>query len=844
MYRLTILLSMLMLFSLHKNFARQMKQEQLSGAEHIKVVWSFEELPGKSKSVSKFIFYNTSSEKALKEQWSLYFNCLKDIDTATITKGFKLKHIAGDLYRIYPSKNAAIQPGDSLVITFLFGGRAVNFTDAPSGLFFEENNKIKTVKNYTVNDQASSIKRVLSAEKLFTKYDNIKRQEQQPPVIIPTPLVYKTGAGSFELNSNTVLVSDASFSKEADYLFEELDQVLAVKIKRTQVASVNCIQLKKAALPEHEYRLSITADAITISAADNQSVFYGIQSLKALLPPGSWAQKSERVQIPVTEIIDKPRFGYRGLMIDISRNFQSLPQLLKVIDLMAFYKLNVLHFHFADDESWRLQIPSLPELTEKSSKRGWPDDQTTNLAAGFGSGPDPAPGPDNGYYTREQFITLLQYAHRRHITVVPEIETPGHARAAIKSMDLRYDRYMKQGNREAAEKYLLRDRNDQSKYYSAQMFDDNVLCVALPSVYTFLEKVTDELVAMYHDAAVPFTNIHFGGDELPAGAWTHSPACKQLMSENKRLKSTDDLWYYFIDKVKTIAQKRGLVFSGWEEVALRKNYKNGKLSIDPNPDFLKNNFKVDVWNNVVGYGIEDLPYRLANAGYKVVMTCTGYFYMDLANDTSYLEPGHYWGGFIDPAKVYSFIPYNYYLNTTTDYQFNPIAPDYFLHKERLTEQGKSNILGLKATLFSEKIKTAERMEYMLLPRLILVAEKAWAEESAWETITDPVARDAAFGSAFAGLMHTIGARELPRLDYYHQGFHYRIPPPGAIVKDHVVQANSLFTGYTIRYTTDGSEPDRNSKIYVSPLIDNALIHLRVFNQKGLSSISTIIDNRY
>lgn len=824
-------------------YSQQENQLSLISIKGLQVKWKFDQSRDKKKCLSTFIVCHPQLNQFLHGDWALYFNTMKEIDYSSVTTGFSITHINGDFYKIAPkSIGGSLYYGDSLSISFLFTSQVVNRTDIPSGLFFVMNNQAYPVKDYLIATDESGYRKSIPAFKIYQENASINAALNYTIKIIPTPISFQEQAGSFMLNSSTTIFCDAAFKKEAAYLSGELKELLLNPVTIVPAAESHSIQLKKITGEASGYQLTVNGKGITIAAADRAGIFYGIQSLKLLMDPGSWSAKKAAISIPFVTMNDKPRFAYRGLMVDIARNFQPLPQLLKIIDLMALYKMNVLHFHFSDDEAWRLQIPGLPELTDIGGKRGWPADDKQNLIPAFGSGPAPEFGPDNGYYTRAQFIQLLKYAAERHITVIPEVETPGHARAAIKAMDARYERYIKAGNKAEAEKYLLRDLKDSSTYYSAQMFNDNVLCVAMPSVYTFLEKIMDELKSMYAEAGAEMSTVHLGGDELPAGAWTKSPLCKQLIAANTKLKTTGDLWYYYIGKVNTILKKRGLTFSGWEEAALRKTKVNGQTESLPNPDFKQENFKVYVWNNVIGFGAEDLPYQLANAGYKVVMSCTSNFYLDLANDTSYQEPGHSWGGYIDLKKVFSFIPFNYYLNAYSDYQFHPVAHSFFDDKEKLQNKSRSNIIGLNATLFSEKVKSGERMEYMLLPKLLVFAEKAWSAEKPWETITDSVQREQVFAHSWSDFVNTLSARELPRLDYYHQGFNYRVPPAGAIVESNMVKANTLFPGFTIRYTTDGTEPVGNSSIYQKPIAEKGLIKLKVFDGKGNSSAITEIDH--
>ena len=220
-----------------------------------------------------------------------------------------------------------------------------------------------------------------------------------------------------------------------------------------------------------------------------------------------------------------PRFAYRGLYLDVARNFQQPETIKQAIDMMAHYKLNRLTFGVSNDEGWRLEIKGIPELTEIGSRRGHTENELDHLYPAYGSGPypDAKENHGSGFYSREQFIDLLQYAQKRHVEIIPEINFPGHARAAVKSMEARTKRIKDSGSSEPA--YTLHDPNDQSEYSSVQAYNDNVICPCQESVYQFLEAVVSDLVTIYQEADVKFNTVHTGGDEVPAGIWQKSPLC-------------------------------------------------------------------------------------------------------------------------------------------------------------------------------------------------------------------------------------------------------------------------------------------------------------------------------
>ena len=498
--------------------------------------------------------------------------------------------------------------------------------------------------------------------------------------------------------------------------------------------------------------------------------------------------------------------------------------------MISLYKINVLHMHFNDDEGWRIEIPGLPELTDVGSKRGHTTTETQNLIPSYGSGPTVNANAGSGYLSREDYLEILKYATTRHVKVIPEFETPGHARAAIKSMDARYQKFMKAGDQSAAEKYLLRDLNDQSTYRSVQGWNDNVINPALPSVYTFMEKLVDEMIAMYKEANAPLATIHFGGDEVPDGVWEKSPAVADLLKKDASVTSVDEVWNYYFKKVNAILKSKNLYLSGWEEIGLKKAMVNGQKQMVLDTRFANENFHTDVWNNLTPN--EDLAYKLANAGYKVVLTNVTNMYIDLSYNKAYEEPGQYWGGFVDIDKPFRFMPFDFYKSQKENERGVPFKPDHFAGKERLTEKGKQNIIGLQAPLWAEIITNELQQEYLLLPKILGLAERAWADNPEWAIIADKTKAQDAYNYAWSEFVNVIAKKELPRLDHYAGGFRYRIPTPGIKLEDNKVVANVQFPEFEIRYTTDGTEPTKNSKIYSEPLPESKTLSFKVFNKTG------------
>ncbi|RZL99277.1 MAG: beta-N-acetylhexosaminidase, partial [Pedobacter sp.] len=233
------------------------------------------------------------------------------------------------------------------------------------------------------------------------------------------------------------------------------------------------------------------------------------------------------------------------------------------------------------------------------------------------------------------------------------------------------------------------------------------------------------------------------------------------------------------------------------------------------PRFAGENFHANVWNNLSPN--EDLAYKLANAGYKVILTNVTNMYIDLSYNKNFEEPGQYWGGYVDIDKLFRFNPYKLE------------QPD---NKEALTEKGKLNIIGLQAPLWSEIITTESQLEYLLLPKLLGLAERSWSPSPDWVTHTDAKKAASSYQYAWSEFINVVAKKELPRLDYYAGGFRYRIPTPGLTIEDGKVLANVQLPGFEIRYTTDGTEPVKSSKLYVEPILEVKNLSFKVFNSSG------------
>jgi len=808
-----------------------------AGAQTLSLRWELlsNYYQGKRQAHCVLVLSNTGKEALPATGWALYFNGSSAPRVGETPVGLLIEDLSGCLFRLRPTADFhGIPAGDSVRMEYIAADWAANTSDAPEGFYLVWDKapaKGYPVAHYTITP--------ITRPELFDRFPGDRVPEATPEAVyawnqqadpgdapdlvsvFPTPYSLQAGTGLAYYNGT---MAASGFPDEVGYLRAQLQ-----KLTGTAPRDGRGLQLRKVdSLPEEGYHLKAAGATITIDASTPAGMFYGIQTFLRLFPRN--ATKNQWL-FPAVDITDQPRFAYRSLMLDVGRNFQTKKEIYRVLDLMAFCKLNTFHFHLTDDEGWRLEIPSLPELTTVGAKRGHTLDDRDWLRPCYGSGPDTSSPTGSGYYTRATFIDILRYAQKLHIRVIPEIESPGHARAAVKAMDNRYRRLMRDGRPAEALEFLLRDTTDASVYSTPQLYHDNVMNVALPSVYRFIGRVTAEIVSMYRDAGVPLEMIHLGGDEVPAGVWERSPACQAL-----HLASVNDLWYYYFGKVDSILKSEGLYVSAWEEAGMRKTQSDGHPSVLPNPDFARSGMQVHIWNN--GGGAEDLAYRMANAGYKVVLSVASNLYFDMSYNKSFDEFGYYWATFQDADKPFTYIPFDYLRLLQQDEQGNPLPPGLKASKERLTDYGRNNIVGLEGCLWGETLRGGDGLEYKLLPKLLGMAERAWAPDPVWATQRDTAAARQSMSDAWYAFASLLGRHILPQLDDYA----YRLPPPGVLVKDGQVLANVQFPGLAIRYTTNGAEPDAHSALYTKPITTHAHIKLRVFNDKGRGSRTVEVEN--
>ncbi|GAA5494028.1 hypothetical protein Rhal01_00183 [Rubritalea halochordaticola] len=440
--------------------------------------------------------------------------------------------------------------------------------------------------------------------------------------LIPKPVSYQAAEGSFTLTKNTALKVEAKEAKSAaNYLSERLKTVAGIDLENADNAP-NSITFKAAQLNgkavSGTYKLSVADQSVTIEAADQSGFFYGAITLLQLMPAEVWSRETLKKEelttfpVPCCSIMDYPRFAWRGMMLDCSRQFFPKEYVKLFIDRMAQYKLNVFHWHLTDDEGWRVEIKKYPLLTEIGSKRGPGTKLPYNILPAI-SVPDKSK-PQEGFYTQEEIKEVVAYAAERSITVIPEIDVPGHAKAAI-----------------VAYPELLQHPEDKSQYRSVQGTPNNTIDAGLESSYEFLDNVFAEIAELF-----PATYIHVGGDERPHGAWEKSPSVKELMKK-ENLKNTDEVQGYFFQRLEKILAKYDRKLLGWEEIL-----HGDKLKRDDSA--------------IISWRSQKAGIEAAKAGRDAIMAPAQYIYYDLKHVRHPQETGLVWAGVTDTKDSYSYNP--------------------------------------------------------------------------------------------------------------------------------------------------------------------------------------------
>lgn len=498
---------------------------------------------------------------------------------------------------------------------------------------------------------------------LFACTENNKTPFEADFRVIPLPdSIEKIDSESFKLDKNTKIVypqGDEDQKRNADFLISYLKQITALNLSATSESlTENVIILSsdyKSDIAE-SYELTVNQNTIIINGMDAAGTFHGIQTLRKSL---SEATNKNEISFPAVEIKDSPRFLYRGMHLDVARHMFDVNAVKTYIDILALHNINYFHWHLTDDQGWRIEIKSRPKLSEISSMRA----QTV-----IGKNTGEYDGkPYGGYYTQEEVKDIIQYAAERFITIIPEVDLPGHMVAAL-----------------AAYPELGCTGGPYEVIQEWGVFED-VLCAGNDEIFTFLEDVYTEIIDLF-----PSEYINVGGDECPKSRWEECPKCQARINElglkdDAHHTAEEYLQSYVIQRMEKFINSKGRRVIGWDEIL--------EGGIAPNATILS-------WRGIEG-GIV-----AAKQQHDVIMVPTSHFYFDYYQSEDIKNEPFGIGGYVPVEKVYS---------------FNPLP-------EELTVDEQKYIIGVQANIWCEYVKSEQHLQHMVLPRMAALCEVQWTKE--------------------------------------------------------------------------------------------------------------------
>ena len=787
-----------------------------------------------------FSITNTSGVD-LNSPWSLHWNQQSSIiDSDNVPENIIYEYVGGQYYNILSFGSKYILPKkSSLSLDIRQRGDVNRISDLPVGGFVTTNKDIIHVEFEYKWKNAIGIE-ILNSPSAVDRYNKFISStlldKSELDLIVPTPNNIRFEDGEVELYNNYSLTIDNNIDMEDGFVKSIFNDLIELDNDDSNKHLNKIIINQTDSLNHESYTLTINEDGINIGAFDRAGALYGLQSLKQIL----LVSKIEKTNIKFVEIEDSPKFSYRGMLLDISRNFYGPKKIKQILDYLSFFKINHLDFRLTDDEGWRLEIPGLEELTSVGSKRAFTKDELESLIPMYGSGPDTS-STGSGYLSRSDFVDILNYAKERNILIIPQISVPSHMRSAIVSMNARYQKFIELGNQEEAEKYLLIDPDDKSEYYSAQGFNDNIMNVCRESSFTFYNKVIDEIYLMYKDAGVEMEKFGVAADELPYGAWQKSPICDSFMRDNSIVGDYNSLYTMMQRRVYDKISSYGSTMTGWDDIVLKLTERNQSETL------IKDFFEGDdillyVWNNDWGGGRQDMIYKYANLGYKTIMSNSSAFYFDMVDDKDLDNIGLSWSGYADYKDMWTVDVFNVF-NDSYGVEKNNISNDYIERSEKLNPENRSNIVGVQSQIWSETIRNEDILDYMFMPNILVFSQKAWSHDDTWMNIDDPDSKRRALETQWNKFSNNIGQRLLPIVDNIFGGLSYDLPKPGGLIIDNKLFANTVFPGLDIKYTLDGSEPSLSSKTYESPIEiqDGDIINLRLFDKTGRGGNAILVN---
>ncbi|KWD80103.1 family 20 glycosylhydrolase [Burkholderia ubonensis] len=739
-----------------------------------------------SCATGRLILQNRGHQPIADGGWRLYLHSIRRL-LRVDRPGFALRRLTGDLYELTPQPGSIrLAPGERIELPVVAEYWLRRYSDVIPRPYVVVDGAPPAVLRYNDTDDELRYVESLPADAQNNSPGNAPPVAARPDAgrALPSVKRQRTLGGTLELRGVDLALPELPSAQVA--ALRERAGTLGLDGARVPVWGIVAPRRLPADIATPGgYRLAIGPRGAFIEAYDRAGLYYGVQTLFSLAPAGGGT-------LPAMLVEDAPRFVHRGMHVDLARNFKHPATLRRLIDQMSAYKLNRLHLHLSDDEGWRIEIPGLPELTDVGARRCHDPSETRCLLPQLGSGPNDQSG--GGYLTRADYVALLRYAADRFVEVIPEIDMPAHSRAAVVSMEARYRRLHAAGREPDANAYRLLDPQDTSNLLTVQFYDRRSdLNPCVPGALNFASKVIREIASMHADAQVPLRTWHYGGDEaknilLGAGfqplngtdpgkgridlaaqdkPWARSPACTALLQRGE-VKSIDELPTRFAKQVSAAVNANGIgTMAAWQDGI---KHANGPQ------DFSTRNVMVSLWDTIF-WGASDSARDLSAKGYRTVLALPDYLYFDFPYTLNPRERGYYWGSHAtDEYKVFSLAPENLPQNAEVmgDRDGNPFE---------VTSAGPAPRLeGIQGQAWGEVMRNDRLLEYMVYPRLLALAERAW-HKADWELPYAAGVRykrgdthhvdTAALQRDWAGFATLLQQRELPKLE--RAGIGYRKP---------------------------------------------------------------------
>lgn len=603
---------------------------------------------------------------------------------------------------VAPETDFILHKGKSYTINLLHNSSRgpLNYSSLPQNLFLRTPDRLINIatspQNYQITNFNAGIAESQTQKRIQDNWNNSATNNESSSIIIPTPtqIIYNDESGKFILNQQLVihdLSNNSSAQTELWLQALQLDLKIEAKIDKKNAKDGIILQTARKdtnSSPE-AYRLKITPTQIIVQASNPAGFFYALQSLRQL-----WFKQSS---LPLLTIEDTPRFKYRGILLDVARHYFTPDQIKNFIDIMATAKLNTLHLHLSDDEAFRLELADYPELTKIGASRGlglpigplsWPQ---KNLSQASDKLPD-AGSVYSGSYSKEQIQDLISYANLHQITIIPEIDIPGHSRALMKALP---DSFHEAGDNSEYAGY------GNNSIPVCEFNSDSALGQKFTADLTNILTQTAQLFNQQTTLYAVNNELSIGGDEVFKGTWDDAPSC-QTAPWNKMSSLQKE--HYFLDTLNNNPPINQLKLSGWHEFILTHDGQiNSKHSIKPNETG-----HVWVWGK--SSEVQDKAVTLANNDYPVILEYADYSYFDMTYTPQLKEPGFYWASKLGDTDASLSIAI---AATNTQHQSN--KPD--------------NIIGLEGALWTDVIPDYTQLQYMALPKLAGLAEASWSAES-------------------------------------------------------------------------------------------------------------------